>query len=57
LPSTSISPIKVEKYVLLAGTLVDTVQLIAVILVVLAVVVVLVLELLLRRRRASAKKE
>jgi hypothetical protein len=57
LPSTPISPIRVEKYVFLAGSLVDTVQLIAVILVVVIVIVVLALELLLRRRRLRAKKE
>jgi len=56
LPSTSIPPIRAEKYVLLAGSLVDTIQLIAIVLIVVMVVIILAVEVF-RRRRVIGKKE
>jgi hypothetical protein len=56
-PSTQTISIRMDRYVLLAGSLVETSQLAVVLLIVATVIVVLTIELYRRRTRVKAKED
>jgi Zn-dependent membrane protease YugP len=57
LNNSTTKDIKIEKYVLLAGILVETSQLVTVMIVVLSAAVILCLEVFRRKRHSSRKDE